>query len=79
MIFGGLELVPVALHHLGAWIGTHLATGAAHGALNAGGAIVQHGTQHAADVIMQHVVTGAAKNVGQAASSNFWSWVGTFF
>jgi hypothetical protein len=75
MIFGGLEFV--ALHHIGAWIGTHLATGAAHGALNAGNAIIHQTTQHVGDVIVQHVATGAAKNVGQAASSNFWTWVGT--
>jgi len=75
MIFGGLEFV--ALHHLGAWLGTHLATGAAHGALNAGHAIITQTTQSVGHVIAQNVATEAAKNVGTSAASNFWTWVGT--
>jgi len=76
MIFGGLEFV--ALHHVGAWLGTHLAAGAAHGALTGvGHAVTSQTAQHAGNVIMQNVVTEAAKNVGTSASSNFWTWVGT--
>jgi predicted DNA-binding protein with PD1-like motif len=77
MIFGGLEIV--ALHHLGAWLGTHLATGAAQGALHAGHAIATQATQNVGEVVFQHVATEAGKNVVNAAGSNFWSWVGDLF
>ena len=69
----------MALHHLGAWLGTHLATGAAHGVLNAVGTVVTQTTHNVGEVVFQHVATEAAKNVGTAASSNFWDWVGDFF
>ena len=70
----------MVLHHLGAWLGTHIAAGAANGVLHAGAALVQQTTQHAGEVVFQHVATEVAKNVGTTASSNFWTWVGdTFF
>jgi hypothetical protein len=75
MLFGGLEFV--AVHQLGAWLGTHLAAGAAQGALTGvGHAVTSQAAVHAGNVIMQNVVTEAAKNVGTSAATNFWTWVG---
>ena len=72
MLFGGLEIA--ALH----WLGTHLAAGAAHGALTGvGHAVGAQTAAHAGNVIMNNVVIEAAKNVGTSAASNFWAWVGT--
>jgi hypothetical protein len=76
MFFGGLEFI--ALHHFGAWLGTHIAAGATHGALTGvGHAITSQTAAHAGNVFIGNVVTEAAKNVGTSAASNFWTWVGT--
>jgi hypothetical protein len=70
MLFGGLEIV--AMH----WLGTHLAAGAAHGALTGiGQAVGMQTVAHAGNVIMHNVVIEAAKNVGTSAASNFWTWL----
>ena len=75
MIFGGLEFV--VLHHVGVWLGTHVATGAVHGALNAAGHVIAQTTQNVGHVLVQQVGTEVAKSVGTSATSNFWTWVGT--
>jgi hypothetical protein len=51
MLFGGLEFI--ALHQLSAWLGMHLAAGAAQGALTGvGHAVTSQAAMHTGNAIM---------------------------